>query len=113
MGVIIRPIKQSNTESYGKIGYKTNETISSAHVYPSEQPAEEFSIKLLKKILDNPNLWSILAEREDKILGSIFLPHNFSPSSVAVIGPLTVYPSTEGRGVDRILMNAAITHAHK
>jgi len=112
MGVIIRPTKQSNAESCGKIGYKTHETISSAHAYPSEQPAEEFAIKLIKMILDNPNSWSILAEREDKILGSIFL-HNFPSSSVAVIGPLTVYPSTEGRDIDRILMNAAITHAHK
>jgi hypothetical protein len=79
MGVIIRPIKQSDAESCGKIGYKTHETISSAHAYPSEQPAEEFSIKLIKKILDNPNLWSILAEREDKILGSIFLFIIFPP----------------------------------
>ncbi len=113
MGVIIQPIKQSDAESCGKIGYKTHETISSAHAYPSEQPAEEFAIKLIKMILDNPNSWSILAEREDKILGSIFLLHNFPPSSVAVIGPLTVHPSAEGRGVDRMLMNAAITHAHK
>jgi predicted N-acetyltransferase YhbS len=112
MGVIIRPIKQSDAESCGKIGYKTHETISYAHAYPSEQPAEEFSIKLIKKILDNPNLWSILAEREDKILGIIFL-NNLPPSSVAVIGPLTVHSFAEGRGIDRMLMNAAIIHAHK
>ena len=89
MGVIIRPTKQSNAESCGKIGYKTHETISS-EVYPSDQPAEEFAIKLIKMILDNPNSWNILTEREDKILGSIFL-HNFPSSSVAVIGPLTVF----------------------
>jgi hypothetical protein len=55
MGVIIQPTKQSNAESCGKIGYKTHETISSAQVYPSDQPAEEFAIKLIKMILDNPN----------------------------------------------------------
>src|SRR3954447_12599549 len=113
MSVIIRPIKQSDAESCGKIGYKTHETISSAHNYLSEQPAEEFAIKLIKMILDNPNSRSILAEREDKILVSIFLLHNFPPSSVAVIGPLTFHPSVEGRGIDRMLMNAANTHAHK
>ena len=112
MVVIIRPIKQSDAESCGKIGYKTHETISSAQGYPSEQPAEEFAIKLIKMILDNPNSWSIVAEREDKILGIIFL-NNFPLSSVAVIGPLTVHSFAEGRGIDRMLMNAAITHAHK
>ena len=79
MGVIIRPIKQSDAESCGKVRYKTHINISSAHVYPSEQPTEEFAIKLIKMIHDNPNSWSILAQREDKTLGSIFfgifLPH--------------------------------------
>jgi len=79
MGVIIRPIKQSDTESCGKVRYKTHINISSAHIYPSEQLAEEFAIKLIKMIHDNPNSWSILAQREDKTLGSIFfgifLPH--------------------------------------
>ena len=112
MSVIIRPIKQSDVESCGRIGDKTHEIISSAYGYPSEQHAEEFAIKLIKMILDNPNSWSILAKREDKILGIIFL-NNFPPSSVAVIGPLTVHSFAEKRGIDRMLMNAAIIHAHE
>jgi len=79
MSIIIRPIKQSDAKSRGKAGYKTHETISSAHGYPSEPPAEEFAIKLIKMIHDNPNSWSILAKREDKILGIIFL-NKFPPS---------------------------------
>ena len=38
---------------------------------------------------------------------------NFPPSSVIVIGRFIVHPSAEGTGVDRMLMNAAITPAHK
>lgn len=49
--------------------------------------------------------------REGKILGSIFL-HKFPPSPAAVIGPLTVHPSTEG-GAGKKLMNAVLTHAHE
>src|SRR6476660_5028218 len=77
----------------------------------SEQPSEEFGIRLIKRLLGNPNSWGVSAERQGKTLGSIFL-HKFPPSPVAVIGPLTVHPSAEG-GVGRILMDAALTRVHK
>src|ERR671915_1960693 len=112
MSLIIRPIEQNDAESCGKIGYEAHKAISSAHGYPSEQPSEEFGIELIRRLLDNPNSLGVLAERHGKTLGSIFL-HEFPPSPVAAIGPLTVHPSGEGGGVGRVLMNAALTHAHK
>jgi predicted N-acetyltransferase YhbS len=112
MSLIIRPIEQNDAESCGKIGYEAHKTISSAHGYPSEQPSEEFGIGLIRKLLGNKNSWGVLAERQGKILGSIFL-HKFPPSPVAVIGPLTVHPSAEGIGVGRMLMDAALTQARK
>ena len=112
MSLIIRPIEQNDAESCGKIGYEAHKAISSTHGYPSEQPSEEFGIELIRRLLDNPNSWGVLAARHGKTLGSIFL-HEFPPSPVAAIGPLTVHPSEEGGGVGRVLMNAAITHAHK
>jgi predicted N-acetyltransferase YhbS len=111
MILMIRPIEQNDAESRGKIGYEAHKTISSAHGYPSEQPSEEFSIGLIRRLLDDPNSWGVLAERQGKTLGSIFL-HRFPPSRVAAIGPLTVYPSAEG-DVGRKLMDAALTQAHK
>ena len=98
-------------ESCGKIGYEAHKTISSTYGYPSEQPSEDFAIGLIRSLLSNPNSWGVLAERQGKTLGSIFL-HKFPPSPVAVIGPLTVHPSAEG-GVGRALMDAALTQARK
>jgi len=111
MSLIIRSIEQSDAESCGKIGYQAHKTISSAHGYPCEQPSEEFGIGLIRSLLGNPNSWGVLAEQQGKVLGSIFL-HEFPPSPVAVIGPLTVHPSAEG-GIGRRLMDAALIHAHK
>src|SRR5919198_4980570 len=111
MSLIVRPIERNDAEICGKIGYEAHKAISSAHGYPSEQPSEEFGIGLIRKLLCNANSWGVLAERQGRILGSIFL-HKFPPSPVAVIGPLTVHPSVEG-GVGRILMDAALSHAHK
>jgi predicted N-acetyltransferase YhbS len=111
MDLIIRPIDQNDAENCGRIGYEAHKTISSAHGYPSELPSEEFGIGLIRGLLDNPNSWGVLAERQGEILGSIFL-HEFPPSPVAVIGPLTVHPSAEG-GVGKILMDAALMRARE
>jgi N-acetylglutamate synthase-like GNAT family acetyltransferase len=113
MSVTIRPIEQSDAEACGKIGYLAHRTISSAHGYPSEQPSEEFGIDLVKRLLGNPNSWGFLAEeKQGHILGSIFI-HKFSPSPIAVIGPLTVHPSAESSGSGRLLMDTALNKAHE
>ncbi len=111
MSLKIRPVEENDVEACGKIGYEAHKSISSSHGYPSEQPSEEYAIGLIKMIIGNPNSYGVLAERQGKVLGSIFL-HKFPPSPVAVIGPLTVHPSTEG-GIGRVLMDAAIAQAHK
>ena len=112
MSLVIRPIEQVDAEICGRIGYEAHKTISSAHGYPSEQPSEEFAIGLLRRLLENPNSWGVLAERQGKTLGSVFL-HEFPPSPVAVIGPLTVHPSAEGGGVGKMLIGAALSQACK
>lgn len=76
---------------------------------PPEQPYEEFGIDLIRNPCQSKFMGHI--SREGKILGSIFL-HKFPPSPAAVIGPLTIHPSTEG-GAGKKLMNAVLTHAHE
>jgi predicted N-acetyltransferase YhbS len=109
MRLKVRPIEPTDVEACGRIGYEAHKAISSTHGYPSEQPSEEYSIGMIRMCLANSNSWGVLAEREGKILGSIFL-HKFPPSPVGVIGPLTVHPSAEG-GVGKVLMEAALGQA--
>src|ERR671919_254893 len=111
MGLIIRSIRQVDAETCGKIGFQAHKAISSAHGYPSEQPSFEFAVGMIRTLLANPNSWGALAERDGKILGSIFL-HVFPPSPVAAIGPLTVDPSAQG-GIGRALMEASLIEARK
>jgi predicted N-acetyltransferase YhbS len=111
MSVRIRPIVEADAEICGKIGFRAHNAVSSAHGYPSEQPSEEYAIGLLRMLLDNPNSYGIVAEKDTQILGSIFL-HKFPPSPIAVIGPLTVDPAAEGGGVGSLLMNAAVSYAY-
>jgi N-acetylglutamate synthase-like GNAT family acetyltransferase len=111
MSLIIRSIRQADAETCGKIGFQAHKAISSAHGFPSEQPSIEFAVGMINTMLANPNSWGALAERDGKILGSVFL-HVFPPSPVAAIGPLTVDPSAQG-GVGRALMEASLMEARK
>ncbi len=112
MSLSVRPIGEKDAEACGRIGYESHKAISSAHGYPPEQPSEECAIGLVRMILGNPNSWGVLAERQGRVLGSVFL-HRFPQSPVAVIGPLTVRPSAEGAGAGRMLMDSAISQARK
>ncbi|HYF99868.1 MAG TPA: GNAT family N-acetyltransferase [Candidatus Saccharimonadales bacterium] len=107
----IRSIEEGDVEICGKIGFEAHKAVSSAYGYPSEQPSEEYAVGLIKTLLNNSNSWGVLAEKDSKILGSIFL-HSFPPSPIAVIGPLTVNHSVEG-GVGRLLINAALARAYR
>jgi hypothetical protein len=62
MSLMVRPLEENDAEICGKIAYEAHRTISSAHGYPSKQPSEEFAIGLIRRLLDNPNSWEVLAE---------------------------------------------------
>jgi len=112
MSLRVRPVEEKDAEACGRIGYEAHKAISSAHGYPSEQPSEEYAIGLVMMMLGNPNSFGLLVEQEGMVLGSMFL-HRFPPSPVAVVGPLTVRPSAEGRGVGRLLMDSGVAYARR
>jgi GNAT superfamily N-acetyltransferase len=107
----IRPISQNDAEACGRVAYEAHYTVATKHGFPPEQPSVEFSIGLVRFKLQDPNAWGVLAERDGRIIGSMFL-NMFPPSPVAAIGPLTVHPSAEG-GAGRQLMAAALEEANR
>jgi predicted N-acetyltransferase YhbS len=109
--ITIRPLQPSDAEACGRIGFEAHRAVAAAHNYPPEQPSVEFSTGLINMKLSDPNAWEVVGESEGRIVGSIFL-NTFPPAPVAVIGPLTVNPSAEGR-IGRELMIAALGEAKK
>jgi predicted N-acetyltransferase YhbS len=109
--VTIRSIQTSDAEACGRIGFEAHRAVAAAHNYPPEQPSVEFSTGLINMKLNDPNAWGAVGESDGRIVGSIFL-NTFPPAPVAVIGPLTVNPSAEGRA-GRELMIAALAEAKR
>ena len=89
------------------VRFEAHGAVAAAHNVPSEQPSIEYAVGIIQQLLVQPISQGIVAERDGRIAGSIFL-HDFG--SVGVIGPLTVHPRMEG-GIGRRLMDEALAAA--
>jgi predicted N-acetyltransferase YhbS len=105
--ISMRPMRSDDAVACGQIGFEAHGAVAAAHNVPSEQPSVEYAVGMIQQLLAQPISRGIVAERDGRIAGSIFL-HTFG--SVGVIGPLTVQPRAEG-GVGRRLMEEALTVA--
>jgi predicted N-acetyltransferase YhbS len=108
-GISVRRMRPEDAEMCGRIGFEAHGAVAAAHTVPSEQPSIEFAVGMLGTLLADPVSQGFVAERDSRVLGSIFL-HTLPP--VAVIGPLTVHPEAQG-GIGRRLMEAALEEARR
>jgi GNAT superfamily N-acetyltransferase len=107
--VTIRAIRPQDVEPCGRAAYAAHRAVATVHNVPCEHPSVEFSIGLIGNKAKDPNAIGFVADRDGRILGSIFL-NTFPETPVAAIGPLTVDPTAEG-GAGRRLMQAVLEEA--
>jgi ribosomal protein S18 acetylase RimI-like enzyme len=108
--ITIRAIRPVDVEACARAAYAAHTTVAAAHNIPCEHPSLEFSIGMVTNKVKDPNAAGFVAERDQQIVGSIFL-NTFPDTPVAAIGPLTVEPATEGSSAGRRLMSAALGEA--
>ncbi len=89
----------------GQICYDAFHTISTAHNFPPDLPAPEHAIGLMTMVFSAPGFYCVVAEDNGRILGSNCLDER---AIIHGIGPITVDPATQNRGVGRLLMQAAL-----
>lgn len=111
MAILVRQVLPEDADACGRAAYEAHTTVAAAHNLPSEHPSVEFSIGLIKAKVSDPNVYGCVAVQDGRIVGSVFL-NTFPPEPVAAIGPLTVFPSAEGR-TGRQLMEAALAEARR
>jgi predicted N-acetyltransferase YhbS len=99
--VELRPGKRDDAEECGRICFEAFGAISRAHTFPSDVPAPEVGVGLVSMLLEHPQIYSVVAEIDNKIVGSNFLDER---SIIVGVGPITVDPAVQDRGVGRALM---------
>lgn len=106
--VILRPGTLHDAPAAGRIVYEAFHAIATRHAFPPDFPSVEAAQGLISDLLARDDVYSVIAERDGRILGSNFL---WMSDAVAGVGPITVEPSGQDGSVGRQLMRAVLDHA--
>jgi GNAT superfamily N-acetyltransferase len=106
--IVVRTAVPEDAAVCGQICYDAFFAISSSHGFPCDFPAPEAAIGLLTMMFSNPAFYCVVAEVDGRIAGSNCLDES---SAIYGVGPVTVQPGTQNRGVGRWLMEAAMDRA--
>ena len=110
MNISLRSGTPADAEVCGRICYDAFKTISEAHGFAPDFPAQEVAIDVLTRMLANPKFYSVVAEVDGQIVGSNFLDER---NAIAGLGPITVDPTVQNLAIGRRLMDAVHERAAK
>ena len=101
MNVRLRRGTREDATTCGLICYAAFKAIADQHNFPPDFPSPEIATTLLSELLAHPNVYGVVAELDDRVVGSNFIDER---STIAGIGPITVDPAVQNRAVGRELM---------
>lgn len=110
VSVTIRQAAPADTEIAGKICFEAFYAINQAHNFPPDIPNAEIAIGFCQILFAHPGFYCVVAEENGKIVGSNCLDER---SSISGIGPITIDPNAQNRGVGRALMQAVMDRARE
>lgn len=108
--VTIRPATPDDAPACGEICYRAFHKISTDHAFPPDFPSPDAAIGVLKGMFSYSGFYCVVAESGGKIIGSNCLDER---SIIAGIGPITVDPHIQNKGVGRSLMEAVLLRARE
>src|SRR5215207_5465494 len=103
--VVLRPIEPSDADECSRIVYNAFGRIHDHHRFERDFPSLEAAAQLTSAFIAHPSIWGVVAESDGRVLGSNFLDER---GPVRGLGPITVDPEAQGRGVGRRLMEVAL-----
>jgi GNAT superfamily N-acetyltransferase len=106
----LRPGRLDDAEEAGRIIFEAFSTIAEKHGFPPDFPSVNVGITTAASFLSNPGFYSVVAEdtSNGKLVGSNFLDER---SNIAGLGPITIDPNYQNKGVGRQLMNNVMERA--
>jgi predicted N-acetyltransferase YhbS len=105
MSITIRPIANTDTETCGHIIYEAFNRFHDRHQFPHDFQTLEEAVQLTGLFVNHPAIFGVVAEIDGRVVGSNFLDER---NPIRGVGPITVAPDVQERGVGRRLMGAVI-----
>lgn len=108
--VVIRKARLDDARACGRICYEAFRRINADHGFPPEMPDEEVAAGLFAMMFSHPGFWCVVAEQNGRVVGSNCLDER---AAVFGVGPITVDPDIQNRGVGRRLMLAVLDRSRE
>jgi GNAT superfamily N-acetyltransferase len=109
MNLTLRPGKPHDAHPAGVICYEAFKAIAEKHNFPPDFPNADVTAGLLGDLLANPDVHSVMAVIDGRVVGSNFL---WEQSVIAGVGPITVEPTVQNSQIGRALMEHVLDRAH-
>jgi GNAT superfamily N-acetyltransferase len=91
----------------GAVVHRAFRSIADRHNFPHDFPSVDAATGLAQMFVTHPAIFGVAAEVDGQIVGSNFLDLR---DPIAGVGPITVDPASQSRGVGRRLMTAVLEH---
>ena len=106
MSITIRRAEAADAAKCGAILYSAFQKVADEHNFPRDFPSVEVATDVVSMLLANPGFYGIVAQDNDRIVGSNFADQR---SSLAGIGPISIDPQVQNQGIGRKLIQAAMS----
>ena len=106
----VRRAKSEDATLCGRICFDAFDKISAQHGFPPDIQSPEVAVGILSMMFSHPGFYCLVAESDGCIVGSNCLDER---SAIAGLGPITVDPGVQNRGVGRTLMEAMLVRARE
>ena len=92
MKTIFRSGTTSDATACGTICYEAFKAIAEQHNFPPDFPSSHIAVSLLSMMLSRPDVYSVIAEIDDRVVGSNFL---WEGDTIAGVSRITVVSVTQ------------------
>jgi GNAT superfamily N-acetyltransferase len=107
-GITVRRAVSDDAAACGHICYEAFRKISTEHAFPPDFPSAGVATGVLSMMFSHPAFYCVVAESGDQIVGSNCLDER---SAIAGVGPVTIDPAVQNKGIGRALMEAVLTRS--
>jgi GNAT superfamily N-acetyltransferase len=105
MNIQIREMRTEDVERCGTICYAAFKDIADRHAFRPDSPSPDMAIGLMQMLAAHPEVFSVVAEQDGQVIGS---NHLAEYDAIRAVGPITIDPQAQAKGVGRVLMEAVI-----
>ena len=103
--IVLRRAESRDIERCGQICYEAFRSIADNHNFPRDFPSAEVATGVIGLLFNSPGLYCVVAEKDGIPVGSNCLDER---NAISGIGPITVDPAIQDKGVGRKLMEALL-----